>query len=581
VQPDPPQPCGLADALKLVGVPLGVYRLARFLAEDADGGLDKAVATLLQAGVFDDEKAAAAAVTESAARVAGPREADPANGLPSGPYGMCCGIVSGPGKPFTPHYFVTHGKTGSIDLAATFSNLSASDLHMAIMRGQMCKEAGQPVLYGLQSKTWHMWDGTAYASTDALFATRMAEWLAGTYRSLMTEVRQAANLKAGTDADALKKKLAPWGKHFAYLDKIWSEHGQAALIRQADRTCGVDEGKLDTATGEIVIDNGRISYAAILRDRRAELLPHDPGRLVTKRAGKGVRYDPSAQCPVFDQFITTSVADPAQRDWLLWRTVSALFGRMPRKGFVNLIGEHDSGKSTYAEIMHRLGGHYVITVPVKTFLARHAGDAGFLEAELRGARMVCAQEPKPGGRYDDGYMKAITGREHQRTAGKWEKPIEWYPQCTPFIGSNGPIRFASSDEAMMNRQEAVRFARGYAEPDPDLMAKLTAELPGILNRLLACALREAEYGPPPLPASMVAERERMADETKDALRFVAEWIEDGRLADVPPASVPVSRCVPVDWLYQHYQTWCEAVEGIKQPLGRKTFSDIVGRRYPR
>jgi len=86
---------------------------------------------------------------------------------------------------------------------------------------------------------------------------------------------------------------------------------------------------------------------------------------------------------------------------------------------------------------------------------------------------------------------------------------------------------------------------------------------------------------PPLPASMVAERERLATETEDALQCVAEMVELGSLAALPPESVSAVRCVKVDWLYQQYAAWCASTEGIARPLGRKTFSDIVGRRYPR
>ncbi len=502
---------------------------------------------------------------------------------------LCCGIVSGPGKPHTDHYLVIHSKKAAgLDPAATHARMPASDLDSALLLGMMHRESGQRIMYGFQTETWYRWDGTVYAAQKKGLGSTLAQEYALAYGRVLDEIRQHYRLeqaKAGTPLDEVNKKTAEamkeagWGKHAAYADKIKSENGQAALIRQLGRTLGVDESLLDAYPGRIVVDNGILDVGQILRDRQVTLMNNDPQNLVTRRAGRGVRYDQKAACPVFDAFLETSVADEEQRAWLLWRTANALFGRMPRKGFINAIGERDSGKSTYLEIMTRLGGGYARTVPIKTFLAKPSSDSGFLEAGLRGARFVYASEPKPGGRYDDGLMKTITGRDRQRTADKYEKHIDWTPQCTAFIASNNPIRFATSDEAMMERQEVIRFARGYEAMDPSLTEKLSAELPGILNRLIHVVFLEALHGPPALPASMAAERERLADETEDALAFAAEWIEGGYLAE--RAEAAVSACVSVDWLYQHYRSWALQVERVRNPLGRKDFAGVVGRRYPR
>jgi hypothetical protein len=518
------------------------------------------------------------------------------NGQPARMRGdPCCGwnCFGKPGEPFTPHYYVVHGKAGTpsaggIDLGRTRERLPDSELAAARLIKQMHADAVKPLLHGEQTGRWRQWDGTRYAPLPVTAGADLAQMLAGEYKILLREIRQAVNLEVSArnpdaGADEIEEKAeaemkAKWGKHRGYRGTLWSERGQAALIRQLGRTCGEDESLLDVGTGEIVVDGGRVSHAQILRDGVVRPLEHDPRRLVTRRMGAGVDYVPGAACPVFDEFLATSVADEAQRDWLCWRAISALFGLMPRKGFVNPIGERDSGKTTFELLMHALGGDYVITVPVRTFLAKPASDQNFLAAGLRGARMVLAAEPRPGGRYDDGYMKDITGRAPQRTADKNEKHVGWVPQCTPFILSNAPIRFATSDEAMMERQEVVRFARGYASMDGGLLDRMRGELPGILNRLLRMVIREARWGPPRLPASMVAERERLASETEDALRFIAGLLEEGRLAEA--AGLPFSHYAQVDPLYRAYWDWAQHEERVRQPVGRTTFRDVVGRRYP-
>ena len=516
------------------------------------------------------------------------------NGQAAGPGdGLCCGpeCWGGPGKPGTTHYLVIHSKDGSINLPGTHERLPDSDLAAAALLRMMHREAGRPLLCGEQTRRWLMWDGSHYTPQVETFGGDLAERLAVDYAVVLRDIDKAIlceiarQMPGASEADIEKaaeaERKARWSLHHRYRHRLWSEQGQAALIKQVMRTCAVDVSLLDTAVGEIIVDGGRISYAQILQDGAVALLPHDPARLITRRMGAGVDYIPQATCPVFDEFLATSVADEHQRWWLCWRAANALFGRFPRKGFVNPIGETDSGKSTFTTVMGLLGGGYARSVEAKTFMVKHASDSGFLADELRGARLVSTHEPEPGARFAVGYLKAITGRDRQRTRGPYGRGfIEWEPQCTVFVGTNRPVAFDTSDTAVLGRQEPVRFAAGYTAKDDALEAKMAAELPGILNRLLACVLDEARHGRvPELPASMAAERERLADQTEPALQFVQELISEGRLVQADPRQVSASNCVQLAWLYTAFEQWCDD-EGIRQPVKRGVFKSVVGRRYP-
>lgn len=497
----------------------------------------------------------------------------------------CCpGRAGRRGHPYTAHWFVVHDRDGAVDLGATCSPgvLPRSDLECAAAVKGMLAEAGRPLLHGDQTGRFLLWDGSgAYSPRMSTFGAEVAEWAAAAVREAAEDVRAAVAAYIEGRPERERKGLRDsarqaWGKHHLYADRLWSDAGQTAFERQLAAVCGVDERLLDAGTGEIVLDNGTLSYEAILRTRRVELLPHDQGARATRRTGDGAAWEPGADCPVFKEFLRTSVPDAAQRDWLCWRVANALFGRMPRKGFVNLIGERDSGKSTFTETIAALAGGYAKSVAVETFLVKHTGDQGFLLHELMGARFAHSHEPRPGGTYDESFMKRLTGRDRMRTRTLYGKPVEWSPQCTPFIGSNGPVRFNTSDDAFMGRQEVVRFQRGYASADPWLAERLRGELNGILTYLVSFIVREAWHGMPPLPQSSAEERERLAEETEDSLSFVADQVEEGRLGE--KQGLPVSHYAPVKQLYSRYQFWCGEA-GVK-PVGRKTFCAIVGRRYP-
>jgi P4 family phage/plasmid primase-like protien len=483
---------------------------------------------------------------------------------------------------------VIHDDDGRIDTTVSWQQggLPRSDVEMASVTGQMMLAAGCPVLHGEQSSRWYMWDGSGrYAPQSVTFALdmsqRLAEWHWHAVEDTWSRVReQIAEMPEGERPRVHTAAVKNWAAHKSYRKRLHDDAGQKAIRSALAGRLPVDDNRMDAGTGRIVVDNGVIDIAQVLRDGYVALLPHDPDELVSRRMGKGVRWDPAARCPAFERFTHDSVPDPLQRAWLLWRTACTLFGRMPRKGFLNLIGETNSGKSTYTELIAWLAGSYAKTVPVETFLAKHASDAGFRQHELMGSRFVYTHEPNPGALYDVAMMKAITGRDRQSTAAKFQAYIEWFPQCTPFIGSNNPIRFKTEDDAMMGRQEAVLFQRGYERPDEDLLDHLKAERDGILTTLVEQIIWESRLGHvPALPDSIVSLRERMADDTEDALAFITEWLGEGRLHEVDKHTYPVYKCAPIAALYTHYRYWCE--DNGTRPVPKRTFSAIVSRRYPR
>lgn len=496
----------------------------------------------------------------------------------------CCpGHEGGRGWPYTPHWFCWHDADAGIDTHATHERdgIPRTDLGCVSSVIAMFESTGRPLMYGKETDRWYLWDGSGrYSSRDSVFGIKLAENVALLLYTALSDAwsvveHEIAMLPAAERDRAMKIAAENWKPVKSYVSRIWNNTGQRGLRSQLMDSMAVDESRLDTGTGQIIVDNGVISYDQIARTGLVPVAPHDYRMLVTRRTGDGLRWEPDARCPAFEMFMRQSVPDADQRFWLLWRTVNALFGRQPRKGFVNLIGIKDSGKSTYTDLIAYLGGDYARTVPIETFLTKHAGDSGFRQAELRGGRFVYAQEPAPGGRYDVGLMKTLTGNDRQRTAGKWEKPVEWQPQLTAFIGSNGPVRFGTDDTAMVDRLEAVLFRPGYTEMDTGLLTRLKAERNGILRMLIDTVRWEHEHGVPKLPGSIVELREAMATDTEDALEFVAEMISDGRLRADP--AVPAYKCTTVQQLYEQYKVW--SAEAGNRPVGRKTFSKVIGRRY--
>jgi P4 family phage/plasmid primase-like protien len=508
----------------------------------------------------------------------------------------------------------THNLDGTerLDLETTRRLLPVNEVRAAEAISGICWDDAHPVRYVTQTRTWRRWDGSCYAAEHEL-GTALAEQFEYAYHQVLEAVRDKYDADAvearrqelggadpvttgaGPAADAaFAQAMVPWtgpaGKpaqsywapHKSYHKILQTSAGMLNLIGQLTRTCRADEEKFDRYPGLIVGERQVIDAAATAANGYVTAWNPDPRLLVTKRLAPGLAYDPAAPCPEWDHFLATSVPDDAQRWWLCWRLANALAGLMPRKGWVNLIGEPDSGKSTFQAVVRALAGGYAGPVPVETFLSKHAGDAGFRQHELRGMRVVLTSEPPPGRRLDESMIKAVTGRDEQHTAGKNQPYVSWYPQCTIFIASNDPISYDTADPGSLARLEPVRFTRGYNVPDRWLLPRLLNELPGIFRSLMdtlaaTAAARASGWSTEELPASMAALREDMADQTETSLRFLTEMVNEGHLTE--NKNLTQDHWVSTSQLYLLYQSWCEA-EGIRQPDGRKTFSSKIGRRYP-
>jgi phage/plasmid-associated DNA primase len=510
--------------------------------------------------------------------------------------------------PVTPECFIQRNGDGTLDLHAIRALLPDNDTTAAKVIARICHEAGQPVLHGTQSGTWRIWDGSVYSSCHKL-GTRLADAFAEAHAEVLALVRgqiedraiiadrdaregqpsPAAAERAGTAArqqamavfDGQKAQGGQWAAHKDYSRKIRAHGNKRALGLELEDQCATNEELFDRHPGLIAAEGQVIDGAATAASGYVVVRPADPGLMLTKRIRPGLAYDPAACCPVIMSALAASVPDDDQRGHLLLRLAYALAGLQPRKGWVNMIGPTNSGKSTFLALVQRLAGDYGGTVPVETFLAGH-GDRGFLWHELRGLRVIVTSEPPEGRRMNDSLIKSITGRDKQHTAGKNQPYVGWWPESTIFMAANAPLGYNTADLPLLERQELIGFALGYEVPDRRLLDRMTAELPGFLSMLMnllaaSAAAYAGGWDPEILPVSMTALREDMADQTETSLRFLSEMVNEGHLAE--NKALVQEQWASTSQLYLLYQSWCEA-EGIRHPDGRKTFSSKIGRRYP-
>ena len=460
---------------------------------------------------------------------------------------------------------------GSVDLQDTKDELprsdqASSDFIKALWHGWY--------RFGTQSRMWRLWNGVCFVKAEDAHMGNIIKNYARAHREVLRilerhTIRDA--IATGQEPDEARETYErKWKKHRSYRDALWNHTCKVRILKELETSWSVSEANFDADLNVAPCENGVLHWGV----ETVGFTDHDRQRLVTKRLAPGVYFDPSADAPQFRHFLETSIPDVAQREWLQKAMGAALFGR-PWKGFLNLIGKTNSGKSTFARVMHKLFGSYSSAVSVETFLLG-AGNRDFQVHELKGVRLAIAGEPAPGRRLDSEIIKALTGGDPQRTRGPYDKYVEWNPCVTIMISSNQPMKLETSDEAMVNRIGPVLFSNKH-EIDEELEQKLEQETSGILNWLIEGTRKIMSEGHGEVPRSMIELREYMADEIDDALRFFSEKITSGEYIIDRDAHPYI--CLETRSSYSDYIMWA-SLEGIRRPVGAKQFTQRISRRYP-
>jgi len=99
------------------------------------------------------------------------------------------------------------------------------------------------------------------------------------------------------------------------------------------------------------------------------LFSHDPSWYMTKLTSVG--YDPSAQCPRWDEFLNTVMDGNQEMIKFLQRCIGyALTGSTKEQCFFILFGKGNNGKSTFLKVVKEIMGDYAVSAQAETFMQK-------------------------------------------------------------------------------------------------------------------------------------------------------------------------------------------------------------------
>jgi putative DNA primase/helicase len=281
-----------------------------------------------------------------------------------------------------------------------------------------------------------------------------------------------------------------------------------------------------------------------------------------------VAFDPAAQCPRFDQFmIETFGGSPGMIRYVDGVLGYCLSARTHLQEFYLFTGDGANGKSTLITVMQRLMGEYARPILASTLFEGHRSDQSDYDlALLPGVRLAVAQEAESKAQLHSARLKQLTGGDTIAARAICRAPFSFRPCAKIIMVANRRPELDAYDEALKRRVRVVPFDRQVpaGQRDPDLVDKLTAELPGILNRLVRAG---ADYaaGKTPTPEAVLKATTGYFFEKDSVAAYLDERTDKWSGAMVAKTE-----------LHEDYAEWCKM--DCLQPLGSRELTRVMRKK---
>lgn len=331
---------------------------------------------------------------------------------------------------------------------------------------------------------------------------------------------------------------------------------QKNLLAIATSSLEVKHAELDADPYLLNLENGTLDL------RTGKIRPHRPGDLLTKIAP--VHYEEAAVCPRFMAFLNRIFADDQELIRFMQKALGySLTGAVTEQVFFLCYGTGANGKSTLMELVSLALGDYALAAPPGLLLAKkHDGHPTDI-ADLFGSRFTHTSEVKTDAKFDEQRIKSFTGGDTLKARRMREDFWAFQPTHKIWVSTNHKPEVQDSSHGFWRRVRMIPFTVTIPEKekDPHLLRKLRAELPGILNWMIAgCLAWQAEglgtcVAVEKATADYRAESDSMAD-------FVEERCDCG-------AAYEVQSTV----LYQAYVAWANTRK--ERPESIKAFGERI------
>lgn len=357
---------------------------------------------------------------------------------------------------------------------------------------------------------WLVWDGRRWAVDDKQV-------------QIQARAKETAGSIYGEVRDALDKDAT-----FKHAKRSQSKGAIEAMMWLARSEPGIPARLTDfDANGWLFnVANGTVNL------RTGELQEHRREDLISNLSE--IAFDSGAVCELWDGFLWRVTAKNDELYAYLRRFVGYLLvGDTSEQALHFLYGLGANGKSVFCEVLMRLLGEYSVAVSPDLIMLKRHGSIPNDVARLRGVRAALMNETTQGARFDEAKLKDLTGGDTLSARFLHQEFFDFQPTHRIVIRGNHKPAINGTDEGIWRRLRLVPFTVTIPEDERDqhLLAKLQAELPGILNWAIAGCLEWQRDGLK--PPGIITDAVRAYREESDTLgRFIDERCAVRKLAEL-------------------------------------------------
>lgn len=273
--------------------------------------------------------------------------------------------------------------------------------------------------------------------------------------------------------EAVAKQLQGHAKASLQLPKLKA----MAELARTDPAVVIRQEQLDADPWLFGVANGILD----LETRKLRIADKDS--LVLRYSS--VVFDRQATCPAFVEFLDTIFDGNKPLIGYVQRVVGyCLTGCTTEQCLFFLYGTGGNGKSTLTGLLADLLGDYALQAPSEMLIQKSNGRSQTNDlARLRGARAVISSEVEDGSAFSETLVKELTGGDMITARFLYAEYFEFRPQFKLLLLGNHKPHIRGSDEGIWRRIQLIPFAVTIPpkQRDKQLVQKLRAELPGILN----------------------------------------------------------------------------------------------------
>jgi P4 family phage/plasmid primase-like protien len=303
----------------------------------------------------------------------------------------------------------------------------------------------------------------------------------------------------------------------------------------------------------VAFDNCVLDWATL------ECTPHDPRKIV-------LHYIPhELDTNVLKEALASGVTEElvaryapktleAFKQWageqwqLLFEIIGSILYPKPIKKAFLIIGDADSGKSTFINYVRELiGDANCAAEPPQAFIEDKFA-TGMIYRKLAN---FWADLPTKA-LTDPGVIKVLTGGDVIKIERKYKDPISWRPYTKHVFSANEPPPVHDADKAFWRRWLVIEFIGEFDKPIPEFEKTLLDEAPVALAITIASFKAVLDRGAFSFEGTPEDAKHKWLARSNTVYAFM-EWLKDGgALVEDPTGRVKASD------LYEYYVKYCEA-----------------------